>query len=272
VTRRACWTGLAAFALWAPGAAPLAAQISVDQAELFLAPQQLTAGSASFNVRNESPNVVEASVYLEDWDRAENGDNRFVPSGSLPQSCAPYLKVFPLSLRLPPGASQTVRLNVEGADSLAATCWSIVFVESGRGATPSSRNITYVMRIGVKVYITPPGLGRDGEIEEMTVDSGKPAPRRGAAAPDTAARPHVWAAFRNSGGVPYWVRGSVEFRRLDNSVAASDSIVPFPILPGARRRFARPVPSLPAGHYVALMLLDFGGSELAAGQVQVDVR
>jgi len=251
---------------------PLAGQISVDQAELFLRPWVDSTATASFNVRNESDTVVEATVYLMDWDRAEDGANRFVPSGSQAQSCAPYLKIFPLSLRLPPGASQMVRLDAAGTDSLAAACWSIVFVESGRGTMRAGHNISYVMRVGVKVYITPPGLVKDGEVEEMTVDTAGTKPVRGRAGTDTAAALHVRAVYHNTGGIPYWVRGSVEFRRLDNSVAAADSITPFPVLPGARRRFALLVPRLPAGHYVVLMLLDFGGSELAAGQVLMDAR
>jgi len=270
LTRRGRWTGLAAFALWALGPTRLAGQLAVDQAELFLQPQAASASAASFNVRNESDQVVEATVYLMDWDRAEDGDNRFVPSGTLPQSCAPYLKIFPLSLRLPPGSSQMVRLGMEGTDSLAATCWSIVFVESGQGAPPPGRHIAYVMRIGVKVYITPSGLPRDGDVEAMTVDS--TTAKRSHSAKDTAAAPHLRVSYRNTGGVPYWVRGSVEYRRLDNSVARADSIGAFPILPGARRRFAMLVPALPAGQYVALVLLDYGGSELAAGQILVEAR
>jgi len=68
-----------------------------------------------------------------------------------------------------------------------------------------------------------------------------------------------------------WVRGTMEYRRPDNSIAATDSIAEFPVLPGARRRVAVRVPKLAAGSYVALALLDYGGSEIAAGQIAVRV-
>jgi len=275
-TRRVRRTGLAAFAWWVPAAllipaavpAPLAGQISVDQAELYLQPQAASANVTSFNVRNESNQTVEATVYVMDWTRDEDGQNQFVPAGSQPQSCFPYLRVFPLSLRLDPGTQQAVRIGLQGADSLPATCWSIIFVEARSGGATSGRRVSYVMRLGVKLYITPSGLSKDGEVEDMSIDT-LPA---GAKAPaDTAKEPHVHVAFRNSGGLPYWVHGSVEYRRLDNSVAATDSVTSFPILPGARRRFATLVPKLPAGHYVALVLLDYGGAEVAAGQLPLDV-
>src|SRR2546425_12744007 len=66
--------------------------------------------------------------------------------------------------------------------------------------------------------------------------------------------------FRNSGGLPLWVRGRIEFRRLDNSVAATADVPEFPVLPGARRTVAVPAPKVRAGRYVALALLDYGGA------------
>src|SRR3989442_2324806 len=69
--------------------------------------------------------------------------------------------------------------------------------------------------------------------------------------------------FRNSGGLPLWVRGRIEFRRLDNSVAATADVPEFPVLPGARRTVVVPPPKLRAGRYVALALLDYGGAGIA---------
>lgn len=250
--------GVPALAFLALAAAPAAAQLSVDQAEMFLRPGAVGQGVVSFNVSNESDRLVEGTVYLGDWDRDESGDNRFLASGALPQSCAPYLRVFPLSLRLPPGTSQAVRIALEGGaqvDSLTAACWSIVFVESSVSPPPGGRQIAYITRLGVKVYVLPPGLTRDGEVVDMAVHDGR-----------------VDVRFRNTGGLPLWVGGTVEYRRLDNSVAASDSIAEFPVLPGARRRVQLRVSRLAPGRYVVLALLDYGGAEIAAGRAALEVR
>ena len=274
--RRVRWCVLAALSLWAMSGRSVAAQVSVDQAEIVLHPQASSPAVSGFNVSNETDQVVEATVYLNDWDRDENGGNRFVPLGSLPQSCAKYLRVFPLSLRLPAHSSQGVRLGLEGADSVPATCWSIVFVEAGGPTAGAGRRISYVLRLGVKVYIEPPGLANDGAVEDMAIDTVHTPPdtaaaRRGvkiAPVPDSVV---VSLLFRNTGGLPSWVRGDVEYRKLDNSVAAKDSVPLFPVLPGAARRVHLPVPRLPSGRYVVLALLDFGGSEVAAGQVPLDI-
>lgn len=254
--RRAGWL-LAAFVLVGGVADRAAAQLAVDQVELFLEPHAVGREVASFNVSNETDQVLEATLYLNDWDRDETGDNRFVPSGRLSRSCGRYLRVFPLSLRLPPHTFQAVRVALEGADSLQAACWSVLFVESSAPQQARGRSITYITRLGVKIYALPAGLPKDGEVEGVVVR-------------DSSTR-HVVVRFRNTGGVPLWPHGRVEFRRLDNSVAATVEIDEFPVLPGAVRRLAPGLPALARGRYIALALIDYGGSDIAGGQVQFEV-
>src|SRR2546425_8597458 len=261
-TRRVRWFELAAFVLAGLVPTPVGAQLAVDQAEIFLEPRAVGRGIASINVSNEGDSVAEATIYLSDWDRREDGENRFYPSGTLPRSCGRLLRVFPLSLRLAPHTSQGVRVALDGADTLSAACWSIVFVESGATPTGGGRQLAYVTRLGVKIYGLPAGLAKDGMIDELAergrqASSGKPAGDAGGKRLDVT--------FRNSGGLPLWVRGRIEFRRLDNSVAATADVPEFPVLPGARRTVAVPAPKVRAGRYVALVLLDYGGGGLAGG-------
>lgn len=256
-TRRAA-VGLAAFVLMA-GVQRAEGQLAVDQVELFLDPHAPGRRVQSFSVSNESDQVVEATLYLNDWDRDENGENRFSESGRLPQSCGRYLRVFPLSLRLPPHTQQAVRVSLEGdgADSFDKTCWSVVFVESTAQRQARGRAIAYVTRLGVKLYVVPPNLPKEGEVESVAIR-------------DSIGR-RLILNFRNTGDVPLWPHGSVEFRRLDASVAETVPIEEFPVLPGSLRRLTLPLPALPRGRYIALALIDYGGSDVAGGQVQLEV-
>ena len=43
---------------------------------------------------NEGAKAVEAQVRLEDWDRAEDGTNRWYPLGTLPGSCGRLVQIF----------------------------------------------------------------------------------------------------------------------------------------------------------------------------------
>ena len=252
-TRRVRWFELAAFVLAGLAPRSASAQLAVDQAEIFLEPRAVGRGIASINVSNEGDSVAEARVYLSDWDRREDGEHRFYPSGTLPRSCARVLRVFPLS----------VRVALDGADTLSAACWSIVFVESGATPTGGGRQLAYVTRLGVKIYGLPAGLAKDGMIDELAERGRQPS--SGKPAGDTGGK-RLDVTFRNSGGLPLWVRGRIEFRRLDNSVAATADVSEFPVLPGARRTVAVPVPKLRAGRYVALALLDYGGADIAGAQ------
>jgi hypothetical protein len=267
-TRRALWFGLAAFVLAGLVPAAAVAQLAVDQAEIVLEPRAAGRGVASINVSNEGDSVVEATVYLSDWDRREDGEHRFYPSGTLPQSCGPLLRVFPLGLRLAPRTAQAVRVTLQGADTLSTACWSVVFVESGATPAGGGRQLAYVARLGVKVYTLPAGLVKQGTIDDLVARARRSAP--GAPAAPPGAR-ELALTFRNTGGTPLWVRGRIEFRRLDNSVAATAEVPEFPVLPAARHLVAVPAPQLPRGRYVALALLDYKGAEIAGAQLAFEV-
>ena len=260
-TRRGSLLTLAALAIGAGLLAqrPAAAQVSVDEAELFLDPSGSGRRVGSFDITNEGSDVAQVNIYLSDWDRQDNGEHRFAPSGTMPNSCAPHVRLFPQSLRLPGGRRQAVRVELTGADSLTSACWSIAFVETSALQKGTGRQVTYVTRLGVKIYVLPPGLTKEGEVEDIM------------AQPGDSGRTRLTITFHDVGGLPLRVRGTIEYRRPDNSVAATDSVAEFPVLPGARRRVAITVPRLARGSYVALALLDYGGAEIAAAQIPVRV-
>ena len=257
-------------------ASPAAAQLSVDRVDLTLVPRSAAHQSGVITVTNTTDRAVAASVYTADWDRDESGANRFYALGSLPQSCGENVRIFPRSLSLAPQSAQSVQVIAEGVDSITTTCWAIVFIETRLPAPPGeARQLSYVVRTGVKVYMVPPGLAADGLVEDMRVH---PAPAAGAAevsAPATqpaAARAKLEVVFRNAGATPLLGRGSVEIRRPDNSLATTIALDDFPTLPGVRRRLLLDMPALAPGRYVALAMIDFGGAEIVAGRLEFEAR
>ena len=224
--------------------------------------------TASFTLTNTSDAVVQATINRQDWDRAENGDNRFLPAGSTGASCGQLLSVSPVAVRVEPRSTRVVRLAVQGAASLRKECWDILFVEEvpQRGRS-GGNSLQYIFRTGVKVYVTPPGLKADGAIVDMAAAEPQPA-----GGPQQAKR-QVSIRFRNTGELHLLAKGRLEFRRLDNTVATNVAIPEFPTLPGATRQVLVDVPvALEPGDYVALALLDFGGAELVAGQIDLQVK
>jgi len=256
---------------------PMSAQLLVDPLEVTL----LTVGSdrvsGSFSLTNTSDAPVQATISRSDWDRAENGDNHFLAAGSTGKSCGQMLSVSPLSVRIEPHSSRVVRLGVQTDAALARECWDIVFIEEVPQRAPTKGNsLQYIFRTGVKVYVAPPGLARDGAIENMEmvdVPAKSATPARNASASSAPAKRQVAIRFHNTGGMHLVAKGHLEFRRLDNSVAREVPIDEFPTLPGATRRVLVDIPAdLAAGDYVVLALIDFGGAELVAGQIDYQAK
>jgi len=257
------------------------AQLLVDPLEVTIVAAGTNRVPASFSVSNTSNEVVQATITRSDWDRAENGDNRFLAAGSTGTSCGANLSVSPLSIRVEPHTSRVIRLGIQSGAAVPKECWDIFFVEEiPRRASAKGNSLQYIFRTGVKVYVAPPGLSRDGAVENMAIED-VPVPRSTASTTPATTVANVPAAtkrqisvvFHNTGGTHLLAKGRLEFRRIDNSLAAQVTIPEFPTLPGATRKVMLDVPAgLAPGDYVVLALIDFGGAELVAGQIDYQAK
>jgi len=252
------------------------AQLLVDPLEVTMITPGSSRTTSSFSLNNTSDKPVQATISRADWDRTENGDNRFLAAGASGKSCGAMLSVSPLSVRIEPHTSRVVRLAVQTNAALTRECWDIVFVEEvPQRASSKGNSLQYIFRTGVKVYVAPPGLARDAAVEDMAVVDApvaKPAVASKPAAAGAAKR-QISIRFHNTGGMHLVAKGRLEFRRLDNTLAKQVEIAEFPTLPGSTRVVLVDVPTdLPAGDYVALALIDFGGAELVAGQIDYQAK
>jgi P pilus assembly chaperone PapD len=260
---------------------PASAQLLVDPLEVTMVTAATTRVSASFSLSNTSNEVVQASITRSDWDRVENGDNRFLPAGSSGTSCGSMLTVSPLSIRVEPHTSRIVRLAAQTDVAVTKECWDIFFVEEvPRRASAKGNSLQYIFRTGVKVYVAPPGLSRDGAVENMAVEDVPVLPATSSTTPvksvtnaPLATKRQISVRFHNTGTMHLTARGRLEFRRLDNTLAMQVPIAEFPTLPGATRKVMVDVPAgLAPGDYVVLALIDFGGAELVAGQIDFQAK
>ncbi len=257
------------------------AQLLVDPLEVTIFAAGTNRVAASFSLANTSDKVVQATITRSDWDRAENGDNRFVSAGSSGTSCGAILGVSPLSVRVEPHGSRVVRLSLQPGAALTKECWDIFFVEEvPQRSSTKGNSLQYIFRTGVKVYVAPPGLSRDGAIENMAVEdvavpraTSSTTPVKTVSSVTPTTKRQISVRFHNTGGMHLLGKGRLEFRRLDNSLAAEVPIPEFPTLPGATRKVMIDVPgNLAAGDYVVLALVDFGGAELVAGQIDYQAK
>ena len=233
---------------------PASAQISASPAMVWFDAAE-AAGSSSVLVRNEGQQPRQVRVYTSDFEQSASGENHFEPSGTLPGSCGERLSVTPDIAVLAPGESRNLRVELSDA---AEPCWAVVFIQTS-DLHPAS-GITVAQRVGVKVFAGSSAAGGlDGEITTVEVDP-------------TADGLAVSFDFRNGSTTALRPFGSVELRTLAGEAVADAAIEPFSVLPGRTRRIQALVPaSLPAGRYVAVPVVDFGGEYLAGGQATLRV-
>jgi P pilus assembly chaperone PapD len=242
------------------------AQLAVNRMEIVMRTGSSGERTSVVDVRNESNDTVQAVVRLEDWDRSSDGTNRWYQYGSQPGSCGSALSAFPRSVRLEPSASQSLRVTMDSTTAPEKECWAAVVVETTQPAVGERRALGYVLRTAVKVYVQPATSRANGEIVEfhLAADSGHAAP---AATPG----PQLQFGFANTGTQHVTARGSVEFRRLDNSVAAREAAPAVYALPGATQTARLAVPKLEKGRYIVILVLDYGGDEVIAAQLEYEV-
>jgi P pilus assembly chaperone PapD len=257
------------------------AQLLVDPLEVTLTTAGTSRVSGSFSLSNTTDAAVQATITRQDWDRVENGDNRFLPAGSTGTSCGTMLSASPISIRMEPHSSRLIRLGAQPTSAITKECWDIFFVEEvAQHSATKGNSLQYIFRTGVKVYVAPPGLAREGAVENMAVEDVpvKPAAASTTLATSTAnasprTKRQIAITFHNTGGMHVLAKGRLEFRRLDNTLAMQVPIEEFPTLPGAIRKVMVDAPTgLAAGDYVVLALIDFGGAEIVAGQIDYQAK
>jgi len=254
---------LCAFAL-APATA--LAQLQVDQLEVFVSSRTR---EASFRVINPSQENLTARLGLNDWSRERAGSNQFTDPGTVPGACSDRITLFPAVMSLTPGESQVVRVSYTG-DALDSMCWSAVIVEVAPRPVAQSQGagIAVEVRSAVKIYVAPTATRLDVRIDELDVATHRPRP--GEPPADTTGN-DVLAVFRNYGNVQVRAKVRVEYRTQADSVVARAADEDVPMLPNAAREWRHRIPHLRPGRYAVLIVVDFGGADLVAGQIDLEI-
>lgn len=242
-------------------ALPVKGQLEVSTLEMVLVSG---AAAGSFTVHNVSGASQTVTLRLEDWSRAETGSNVFDAPGKLSGSCSPNVSVFPMTLQLRAEESQGVRVSYTGAP-VTTSCW--IGVAVGAVAAPSHDSSSMRLQVQIehliKIYVEPVAPQRSIAIDSLDIVRAPP--------PDTMAN-RISVLVRGTGNAQARVHGRVEYRTAADSVVAKTVIDNFPVLPGAKRRLLLPLQTVPPGRYVVLVMLDYGGPELIAGQIDLEVR
>lgn len=267
--------GALVLALFSALAFPAArAQVAVEELEVHLRPAPgQGAVTQVIPVRNERDRVQQVRVVLADWERDSLGRNVFLDAGAHAASCGARIQVFPMSFQVAPGAVEHVRVTYDPG-TVADGCWSIAFFETVQPSRSDPERpgsyLTIEMRTGVKLYVHAHDARRAAEITFAEVV--EVWQRRPGAESDSALVRQADLRVANVGTAHLKARARVELRersgRLLHTIASPEELY---LTPRAVRDHAIALPTLPAGDYVALLLVDYAGDEITAAQVEFRV-
>lgn len=254
-------------------AAPAGAQVSVTELEVHF---QLKGDTASLTqaipVKNEQVRAQQVRVVVGDWIRDSTGSNIFSePEDGVSARCGNRLKVFPTNFQVAAGATEFVRVTYDPA-AQDEGCWAIVFVETvqppARRPDGQGSFLTLEIRTGVKIYVHRPNAHRAGIVEAADVALVWRPVRTADGKRDSVQVREASVLFANTGTAHIKVKATLEVRDLQTRLLQTVEGTELPMVPGSARYIPLRLPALPPGDYIAVVLLDYGGEEIAAAQVE----
>jgi len=211
---------------------------------------------------NDAPMKVD--IGLSDVAVQPNGEPVYLDPGSIPQSAATWISVAPPSFMLSPKEAREIHYAVHVPDNCNdGTYWAVIFFDSGPVENQQSDGVGVKMRVrvGHVVYVNVGRIVKSGEIRGVRYQ------------PPTARNPaEIRVRFRNTGNGLMRLNGYVELHDLEGNTVTKATINNAASLPGYEYEIPAQVKSkLRSGDYLALIMIDYGGTEAIIGEGRVHV-
>lgn len=230
-------------------------------------------GTASIRVSNNGKKPVSVKVYKRDFMVDPINQDIILPPGECRRGCAAWMSISPLNLDLGPKERKNVRISLTVPEDAKGTYWAFVFVEQSSKPTPVMKSkegydikIHVKPRWGVRIHENVPGTGeKKGQVTDISVT------------PQTKETPlKVAVEFENTGNMLLRCNGYVEIRDQGGNEVETVQIGSkgrFSVYPDGKRLVSGTVSKrLPLGDYIALAIVDYGGEELVAGELEFQVK
>lgn len=245
------WSSLAL--LLAPWAAAQST-IGVEPPVLMREAQPGQTLTTDLRITNPSNGPVRVRVSLGDWAYDPMGKITYQEPGKLPRSASSWATFSPSEFVLEPRQSQTVRYTVQvPAKAEPGTHWSVLFFEAENPNPPPGQPLaTFKVRVGHVFYLNIAPVQSAGRIAGIF---GTPPQK-----PQDPFR--IAVQYQNTGNAAQKLSGRFEVRDRTGKVAAELDLETMVILPGSSRTIPiQLVGPLPAGPYVAVVVLNYGDPE-----------
>lgn len=230
--------------------------------------------TGGFEVINNSDQAREFTVELKDYDRNIEGGLILLNPGTHPRSLAKFLTFAPAKFALPPKQKQLITFKIEIPSSEKGPHWAALAITSpapSSGAQPPpppGQQPSIPVTIGtaeqfiVKIRHTDPtnalNRGRITNVQALLPERDKPL--------------RILVEYENTGTTFQIAKTQLRIVNSKGEVVVQKRAEDMALLPGGKQRLEIPVTErLPSGTYLALVIIDFGGDFLVAGQVRFQI-
>ena len=231
---------------------------------------------------SEVPQAV--TIEPVDWVPVSPGTQHYLPPGSLDRSLASWLRFWPSEASIEPGDSVDVQVELRAPTSAEGCYWGMLFVKlagvSGSGEPDeSSSSVGMQVILGVAVYANCGSGDIQGRIASFAT-----------APADPARQLLLILEFEDTGITRLDPTGYIDIIDTDGLTVRQLRLSEFVSLPGTCQKIEIPLtrlpsndvrqegtpfegdPPLPAGNYLAIAIIDYGGDALVGAQCLFEIQ
>ncbi|MFC1478697.1 hypothetical protein ACFL57_04485 [Candidatus Margulisiibacteriota bacterium] len=199
-------------------------------------------------------------VYTNDWIYLADGSKQFQNAGTVPRSCAGWIKLDTREFELEGTSgseisSKKITYKITAPQNAAGGYYAVVFFESMLGVNREKINLAG--RIGTIFYVEI----KDTQIRKGKISSFKVYPRKNKA--------KVQLTFRNLGNVRLTPHGTLVLADHNNQVIQKENIFGLNTLPGDELKKEYMLVTA-EDDYEVFLSLDYGGDTLAVARTGIE--
>jgi hypothetical protein len=223
-------------------------------------------------VTNTGADQITVNAYLKDFKIEPDGKDSELQPGTVNRSCSKWISVRQI-FKLDPKDKKKIPIAMSVPPDASGSYWCDVFVAQISDPKPRKLKkgevhmvISVLRRWKIRIYATALGneikSGRITDMQIVPASEEKP--------------PSLSVEFENMGNIILKCNWRVEIRDEDGQMireALLNEKGVFTGYPHGKRVLKAEISKkLPPGNYIALAIIDYGGEELVAGELELEVK
>ena len=231
--------------------------------------------TCTMKAENMGEETVSIKIATKDFIKGLYGEEKQVEPGTVKRGCAGWIRISPQKLDLAPHETRTINFSMTIPMDGEGTYWGNILVSQVSKPTLSrtikkggtSFQIFALQDMLIRVLVNVPGTEqKKGVITDISVKDQK-----------TGGMTTIEVVFENQGNSLLKCNGQIQVRDENGETVRTIPLeyghAPFTVYPGGRRVvYGHIKEKLPPGDYILLTIIDYGGEDLVAGEMEFEVK